>query len=122
MALAGGVALAAVNPVLAQEDNTGTFTGPRIEGLLGYDISRAGSTVDNDLDTGDDESTEGLLYGVGAGYDVAVGSNAIVGAEAEFTDSTAKTKFENGDFEGFGLGRVSTGRDLYVGARAGLVV
>lgn len=121
MALAGGVALVAVNPVLAQEDNT-TFTGPRVEGLIGYDISRAGSSVDNDANTGDDESTEGLLYGIGAGYDVAVGSNAIVGVEGEFSDSTAKTKFENGDFEGFGLGRVSTGRDLYVGARAGLVV
>lgn len=122
MALAGGVALAAVNPVLAQEDSTGTFTGPRVEGLIGYDISRAGSSIDNDANSGDDESSEGLLYGVGVGYDVAVGSNAIIGAEAEFSDSTAKTKFENGDFEGFGLGRVSTGRDLYLGARAGLVV
>jgi outer membrane immunogenic protein len=99
-----------------------TFTGPRVEGLLGYDISRAGSDVDNDANSNDDESIEGLLYGVGAGYDVAVGDKAIVGVEGEFTQGTAKTKFENGDFEGFGLGRVKTGRDLYVGARAGLVV
>jgi outer membrane immunogenic protein len=118
-ALAGGLAVVAVTPAFAQDAN-GTFTGPRVEAILGYDMTRAGSEVDNDVDTNDDESIDGLLYGVGVGYDVGLG-NAVVGVEGEFTDGTAKTRFNNGDFEGFGLGRVSTGRDFYVGARAGVL-
>lgn len=119
LVLVGGAAIAAASPAFAQDNPT--FTGPRVEAIVGYDISRAGSSIDNDADTNDDESIEGLLYGVGAGYDVAVGK-AVVGVEGEFTQGTAKTKFENGDFEGFGLGRVKTGRDLYIGARAGILV
>ena len=46
----------------------------------------------------------------------------VVGPEAEVTWSTAKTKFDNGDFEGFGIGNVKTNRDLYLGARLGYVV
>lgn len=117
--LVGGTALVAGSPALAQ-DNT-TFTGPRVEAIVGYDISKAGSDVDDDVNTNNDESIEGLLYGVGIGYDMAVGK-AVVGVEGEFTDGTADTDFDNGDFEGFGLGSVETGRDLYVGARAGMLV
>jgi outer membrane immunogenic protein len=121
--LTAGAALAAAPPAFAQDgaQDGSTFTGPRVEALIGYDINKAGSTIDNDANPNDDESAEGLLYGIGAGYDLALG-NAVVGVEGEFSDSTAKTKFENGDFEGFGLGRVGAGRDLYVGARAGFLV
>ena len=59
------------------------------------------------------------MYGVGAGYDYDFGK-AVIGAEAELTDSTAKTKFNDGDFEGFGIGNVKAKRDIYVGARAGI--
>lgn len=118
--LAASLAAAAASPALAQEVNS-TFTGPRVEALVGYDISRAGSTVDNDVNEDDDESIDGLLYGVGVGYDIAMGG-AVVGIEGEWTDGTAKTEFTpSGDFEGFGLGRVETGRDLYVGVRAGIL-
>ena len=117
--LTAGAALAGASPALAQDNST--FTGPRVEALLGYDINKAGSTIDDDANPNDDESTEGLLYGVGAGYDLAIGK-AVVGVEGEFTDSTAKTKNENGDFENFGFGGVRVGRDLYVGARAGFLV
>ncbi len=48
-------------------------------------------------------------------------SPASLGVEAELSDSTAKTEFTDGDFEGFGLGNVETGRDIYVGARAGFL-
>jgi outer membrane immunogenic protein len=115
--LALGASASAV-PAFAQDNSA--FTGPRVEAILGYDITKAGSSVDNDVNTDDDESIDGLLYGVGIGYDIALGG-AVVGIEGEFTDSTAKTEFRNGDFEGFGLGRVETGRDLYVGARAGIL-
>ncbi len=112
--LAGGVV---ATPALAQDVNP-TFTGPRVEAILGYDHVGAGSDVDNDNGR-DDQSIDGLLYGVGAGYDVNLGS-AVVGVEGEFTDSTAKSSRH--DFtEDFGFGRVKQGRDLYIGARAGIL-
>lgn len=112
--LAGG---AFASPALAQ-DTAPTFTGPRVEAILGYDHVGAGSDVDNDNNR-DDQSIDGLLYGVGAGYDVNLGS-AVVGVEGEFTDSTAKSS--RTDFtDQFGFGRVKQGRDLYIGARAGIL-
>ena len=104
-------------PALAQDVGP-TFTGPRVEAILGYDHVGAGSDVDND-DGRDDQSIDGLLYGIGAGYDVNVGS-AVVGIEGEWTDSTAKSdRYDLTDQ--FGFGRVSQGRDLYIGARAGIL-
>ena len=118
LALASTGALAST-PAFAQTADA-TFTGPWVGAVLGYDISRAGSDYDDDLNNQNDQSIDGVLYGVGAGYDIDFGG-AVVGVEGEVTDSTAKTGFtRNGDFEGFGLGRVDTGRDLYVGARAGI--
>ncbi|APL94427.1 membrane protein [Sphingobium sp. TA15] len=105
------------SPALAQDVNP-TFTGPRVEAILGYDHTGAGSSVDNDNDR-DDQSIDGLLYGVGAGYDVNLGS-AVVGVEGEFTDSTAKSG-RSDPTDQFGFGRVKQGRDLYVGARAGIL-
>lgn len=118
-ALASGSALIAV-PALAQSTEP-TFTGPRVEAIVGYDMTKAGSSVDDDVNQDNDQSMEGAMYGVGIGYDVDLGS-VVVGAEAELTDSTAKTKFSNGDFEGFGFGNVKANRDLYIGARAGAKV
>ena len=116
--LAAGAAMTAVTPAYAQYDDTG-FSGPRVEGIIGYDSSRAGSDADNDVNDEDDQSIEGVMYGIGIGYDVDTGS-AVFGVEGEYTDSSAKTEFsDGGDFEGFGLGRVDTGRDLYLGVRAG---
>lgn len=115
--LATGGALMSV-PAFAQSADT-SFTGPRVEAIVGYDISKAGSSIDDDVNEDNDQSIDGFMYGVGAGYDFDFGS-AVIGAEAEFTDSTAKTEFNDGDFEGFGIGNVKAGRDIYVGARAGI--
>lgn len=113
--LLAGTAVA--TPALAQDVGP-TFTGPRVEAILGYDHVGAGSDVDNNNGR-DDQSIDGLLYGVGAGYDINLGS-AVVGVEGEYTDSTAKSdRFDLTDQ--FGFGRVSQGRDLYVGARAGIL-
>ncbi|MCI4589914.1 porin family protein [Sphingobium sp. BYY-5] len=113
--LLAGVTVSA--PALAQ-DAAPSFTGPRVEGILGWDHTGAGSSVDNDNGR-DDESINGLLYGVGAGYDVNLGG-AVVGVEGEWTDSTSKSSRR--DFtDQFGFGRVKQGRDLYVGARAGIL-
>ena len=121
MAAAGTAAAIVAMPAHAQM-NDYDFSGPRVEAIIGYDISKAGSDSDNDINDQDDQSIDGLLYGVGIGYDYDFG-NAVIGLEGEYTDSTAKTEYSDGnDFEGFGLGRVDTGRDLYIGARAGYKV
>ncbi|WP_037492335.1 outer membrane protein [Sphingobium indicum] len=113
--LLAGTAVA--TPALAQDVGP-TFTGPRVEAILGYDHVGAGSDVDNNNGR-DDQSIDGLLYGVGAGYDINLGS-AVVGVEGEYTDSTAKSdRYDLTDQ--FGFGRVSQGRDLYVGARVGIL-
>lgn len=119
--LASGSALAAMaSPALAQDGVP--FTGPRVEALVGYDVTQAGSSVDNDVTDSDDESIDGVVYGGGIGYDFAASPNFRLGVEGEFTESSAKTKFDNGDFEGFGIGNVKAGRDLYAGVRAGYVM
>ena len=109
-----GAAIA--TPALAQDTNP-TFTGPRVEATIGFDSIGAGSDVDVD---GNDQSVEGFLYGVGIGYDFAAGG-ALVGVEAELTDSTGSVESSNNDPETFGFGRVGTGRDIYVGGRVGIL-
>ncbi len=116
VALAATSALA--TPAFAQDADP-TFTGPRIAVLGGYDGIRPGSSEDSDLE-GDDQTVDGFLYGVEAGYDIAIGSRAVIGADLEYSDSTGKVETDTADPEFFGFGRVSTGRDLYVGLRAGL--
>ena len=119
VALLAGISLSAIAaPALAQ-DNGATFTGPRVEAIVGYDITNAGSSVDDDSNQPNDQSIDGFMYGVALGYDFDFGG-VVVGAEAELTDSTAKVEYNDGDFEGFGFGNVRAGRDLYLGARAGV--
>ncbi len=121
--LAAGSALTAA-PVLAQDaaaDPQSTFTGPRIEAIVGWDKSRSGSTVDNDTARDLNQSVDGLMYGAGIGFDIAAGDTFVVGAEAEITDSMAKAR-NDGVPTTFNLGRVKTGRDLYIGGRAGFIV
>ncbi|MFV0623648.1 outer membrane protein [Sphingomonas sp. ac-8] len=114
--LAASTAFAA--PAFAQDVNP-TFTGPRVGIVGGYDGVRPGSSEDSDID-GDNQTVDGFLYGVDAGYDVALGG-ALVGVEAELTDSTGKVKANRSDPNYFGYGRVSPGRDIYLGVRAGVM-
>ncbi|EDL50141.1 outer membrane protein-like protein [Erythrobacter sp. SD-21] len=102
---------------MAQDSDN--FDGFRIEALAGYDVSKAGSTSDNDTNANDDQSIDGLAYGVGAGYDFDAGG-VVLGLEAEYVGSTAETEYDMGDFEDIGVGNVETGRDLYLGARVGV--
>src|SRR3546814_19555789 len=78
---AGAAAL--TSPAFAQDTNS-TFTGPRVEGLIGYDHVGAGSDIDNDNGR-DDPSVDGLPYGLGFGYGIAVGG-AGLGVGGELTD------------------------------------
>ncbi len=116
---AASVAAIAV-PAAAQDATEGTFTGPRVEGLVGYDISKAGSDIDDDVNENNDQSIDGVTYGVGVGYDFNAGG-VVLGLEGELTDSSADVEFDGADGEFFGLGNVNAGRDIYVGARAGIL-
>lgn len=121
LCLTSGAAMISV-PAMAQDvAPVQPFEQFHVEALAGYDVTRAGSSIDDDSNIDNDQSIDGLSYGVGAGYDFRM-NNLVFGPEAEVTWSTAKTKFDNGDFEGFGIGNVKANRDLYVGARLGYVV
>ncbi|WP_188054016.1 outer membrane protein [Sphingosinithalassobacter sp. CS137] len=116
-ALVSTTALAA--PAAAQSYDP-TFTGPRISVLGGYDGIRPGSTEDSDLD-GDDQTVDGFLYGIEAGYDFNLGG-VVAGAEVELTDSTGKVEMDSTDPSYFGYGEVATDRDIYAGVRIGGIV
>ncbi|MEP2235175.1 MAG: outer membrane beta-barrel protein [Alteripontixanthobacter sp.] len=120
VAILTATALTAIaTPAFAQVEDESPFTGLRGEGIVGYDNIRAGSSRDDDGNNNNDQSVDGVIYGIGLGYDVDLGS-VVIGAEGEFVDATADTEFDDGDFEGFGFGNVSAGRDLYLGGRIGV--
>ena len=118
--LVAGSVMAISAPAMAQDATDGTFTGPRVEALVGYDVSKAGSSIDDDVNDDNDQSIDGVTYGAALGYDFNVGG-VVLGVEGEYTDSSADVEIDNGDPENFGLGDVNAGRDLYVGVRAGVL-
>jgi outer membrane immunogenic protein len=107
-------------PAVASAQDRAPFTGPRVEGMIGYDVLRSGEREDG-VNTGEnegDESIDGIAYGIGVGYDFNLGG-AVVGVEAEYADSSGKQEFgETIDGTEF-LGRIETGRDIYIGGRLG---
>ncbi|MGB5076982.1 MAG: outer membrane beta-barrel protein, partial [Sphingorhabdus sp.] len=97
------IASAAANPAFAQEE--APFTGPHIEGLVGYD----------------DVSDKGeLMYGVAGGFDFQLGG-VIAGIEGEFADSDVNVRASDVLATGDSV-RLNTDRDLYVGARLGFTI
>lgn len=104
LALALAAALATVaTPALAQD--TEDFSGAKATVITGYDVV--------DLNTPGVRNPDGLIYGLGLGYDVQKGST-VFGVEAEVSDSTARLKA--------GAATVAeTSRDLYIGGRVGVV-
>lgn len=104
-ALLAGTAAA---PALAQDATpVAAGTGPRIEALIGYDAPK--------------DDSNGLMYGVGAGFDFQVGK-LTAGIEGEYSETNAANDcFEDvlqaGDKLCAGIGR-----DLYAGGRIGAVV
>lgn len=119
LVLAAGSVAAVAAPALAQDNSA--FTGPRVEALLGYDITRPGSTVDIDNADDIDQSIEDITYGVGIGYDFAVGG-VVLGVEGEWMNSDANSKYNTSGFENYGIAAIDSGRDLYAGVRAGVLV
>ncbi len=118
--MAGAACGAIAVPAAAQ--NNSAFTGPRVEALVGYDISKAGSSVDNDLNDEENQSIKGVQVGVGVGFDFAVGG-FLLGVEGEVSSSHADARIEDGDLEDFGIGaNLEADRDLYAGVRIGKIV
>jgi outer membrane immunogenic protein len=111
MFLAGALLASAATPAFAQE--SAPFTGPHVEGIIGYDILKA---PDADIDNGAD----GLLYGLNAGYDFQLGG-AVAGIEGEVTGATSNQRGSDLLLTGDSA-RLKTDRDLYVGARLGFAV
>jgi outer membrane immunogenic protein len=101
-------------PAFAQD---GGFSGPWVAGVAGYDINKAGSSQDSAANPNQHKSAKGVVYGGAVGYDVDLG-NVVVGGEAELTDSSADSDYDN-NFVDYGLGSADAGRDIYVGARVG---
>jgi len=114
--LASGTVAMSV-PAMAQSTDT-SFTGPYVEAIAGYDINKAGSSIDDAVSARAHDKADGFLYGGGLGYDYDFGK-VVIGAQGEFTDSTAKARFDDGVPQNFGLGNVNAKRDLYAGARVG---
>lgn len=86
------------------------FTGLRAQFQAGYDsISVA------DSDFGIDDSRDGLLYGVGIGYDFALGTNLVLGVETNIDWTTADFEVTNGP----NRAAIDPGRDISAVARLG---
>lgn len=97
------LAAASATPAFAQDAAAPvSFSGGHIEAITGYDsVNGAG------------DSTGGVLYGIGAGYDFRSG-NAVFGIEGEATESTTGECVGGDCFD--------ASRDLYVGGRIGGIV
>lgn len=112
--LAGTVAA----PAFAQEASP--FTGFRLEAIGGYDALKSGER-DDGVDTSEnegDETIEGAVFGLGAGYDFDLGG-VVAGIEGEYTESTGDQEADE-SLDGVNFSsNVETGRDIYVGGRLG---
>ncbi len=92
------------------------FSGPRVEARLAYDSVKASVETGDPFATDDTESA--ISYGGEVGYDLQVGP-AVVGAYAGLEGSNLRTCDE---VFGNDEGCIGQGRNLYVGARAGVEV
>jgi len=108
VALIASTAIAA--PAFAQ-DSDSTFTGPRAEGIVGWDHVKDDSVYG--------ASKDGVVYGGAIGYDYQIG-RAVVGVEGEITGASTKDTASGVLVAGDSL-RVKADRDLYVGGRLGFV-
>ena len=85
-------------------------SGARVEVLAGWDH---GSVDFSDFGLDDDLNSDGIVFGLGAGYDFAVGTGTSVGVDVEGTLSTGDIDVTDGTT----TAEIDVGRDLYVGGR-----
>ena len=101
-------AATAASPAFAQTVDA-PLGGFRLEGLVGYEST--------DIE---DEGADGLVYGVGVGFDVQSG-RTVFGIEAEAMESEIDECVTGVPAAGDSI-CANAGRDLYIGGRAGVVV
>ncbi len=103
------IALAAVAAAVSTPAFAEAPSGVRTEVLVGWD--RVSLDL-NGLGLGT-YNEDGVGFALGVGYDVPTTGNVAFGVDAEISDSTTKTVYD----DGIDRAVVSTGRDLYAGAR-----
>lgn len=92
-------------PAFAQ-DAVAAPAGGRAELIVGFDQIR----VDlSDLGVDETAKDEGVVFGIGAGYDFAASSAASFGVDVEVSESTVKESADGAS--------VKAGLDLYAGGR-----
>jgi len=101
----------AASPALAQSSAAGGIYVGALGGYEGFDVESADGSVTADADS--------AVYGISAGYDLALGS-AFVGVEGELSTSGNSTEFPD-SFTGAREGLEADGQ-YYVGARAGVAL
>ncbi|TXC72219.1 porin family protein [Sphingomonas ginsenosidivorax] len=108
LALAAVAFVVVASPAIAQ---TAKVSGPRVEANVGWD--RVVLKAD-----GESEGKSGVTYGGEIGYDVMIGSRAVLGAYAGIDGASTK----DCDSDGTLSGCVKAGRNLTAGARVGYLV
>jgi len=83
-------------------------SGPRAEAIVGVDRAQLDSFGNQD-----DPGETGVVYGVGAGYDFALGRTLALGVDLEASDSSAAFHYVSAPDDN----TLSLGLDLYAGAR-----
>lgn len=101
------VASALVVGLVASSASANDISGFRLEALLGWDNVK----VENF------GNKSGFAYGAGIGYDFGVGETLSVGLDAEIMGATTSISGSGFIDDVFVSGKVSTGRDIYVGGR-----
>jgi outer membrane immunogenic protein len=119
VALAAAFALAVTAaPVLAQDAST-PFSGPRIEGRIGWDRPDIRVTLTDGTDRlRRSAGKSGVTYGGEIGYDQGLGS-LVLGAYAGIEGASAK---ECGELIGNDRACLRAGRNIAAGVRAGTQV
>ena len=108
--LAGLIGGFAATPAAAQSAPGGFYIGA-IGGYEGVDVESTDGAAS--------ASADSAVYGVNAGYDLALGGG-FVGIEGEISTSDGSTRFPD-TFDGAREG-LETGGQYYVGARAGFAL
>ena len=102
-------AAAPATSAMAQQQERAPFTGFHVEGIAGWDRAHVQGG-----------HSDGIVYGVGAGFDFQAG-RAVLGVEGEASDSSAD-KCVNFVVSAGDRLCANAGRDLYVGGRVGALV
>ena len=108
--LVAGAAFAA----LATPASAAVTSGGRGEVIAGWDHGSVDFTdfgIADDIDG--DGIVFGIVFGIGAGYDFAVGTGTAIGIDVEASESTGDIDITDGAT----TAEIFVGRDLYVGGR-----